>query len=82
MDRRMLDEKQWLRTAGMLFHSTNLPLTKWFCAIYLTASDKGGISAVRLGKTDSRVVDHCQPDPSLLYNNNYRKDSYLPKLAK
>lgn len=37
-------------TAGTLFHSTNLPLTKWFWAIYLSASDKGGISAVRLSK--------------------------------
>ena len=37
-------------TAGTLFHSTNLPLTKWFCAIYLAASDKGGISAARLCK--------------------------------
>jgi len=27
-------------TAGTLFHSTNLPLTKWFWAIYLMASDK------------------------------------------
>jgi len=49
-------------TAGTLFHSTNLPLTKspprakparwesWFWAIYLSASDKGGISALRLSK--------------------------------
>ena len=37
-------------TAGTLFHSTNLPLVKWFWAIYLTASDKGGISALRLAK--------------------------------
>ena len=37
-------------TAGTLFHSTNLPLTKWFWAIYLAASDKGGISAARLCK--------------------------------
>ena len=35
-------------TAGTLFHSTNLSLTKWFWAIYLMASDKGGISALRL----------------------------------
>ena len=35
-------------TAGTLFHSTNLPLVKWFWAIYLMASDKGGISALRL----------------------------------
>lgn len=37
-------------TAGTLFHSTNLPLTQWFWAIYLVASDKGGISALRLSK--------------------------------
>jgi transposase-like protein len=37
-------------TAGTLFHSTNLPLVKWFWAIYLIASDKGGISALRLSK--------------------------------
>jgi transposase-like protein len=37
-------------TAGTLFHSTNLPLVKWFWAIYLTATDKGGISALRLSK--------------------------------
>lgn len=37
-------------TAGTLFHSTNLPLTKWFWAVYLVASDKGGISAMRLAK--------------------------------
>jgi transposase-like protein len=37
-------------TAGTLFHSTNVPLVKWFWAIYLTASDKEGISATRLAK--------------------------------
>lgn len=37
-------------TAGTLFHSTNLPLVMWFWAIYLVASDKGGISAMRLSK--------------------------------
>ena len=37
-------------TAGTLFHSTNLPLTKWFWAVYWVASDKGGISALRLSK--------------------------------
>ena len=39
-----------LADGGTLFHFTNLPLTKWFWAIYLVASDKGGISAVRLSK--------------------------------
>jgi len=33
-----------------LFHSTNLPLGKWFGAIYRVASDKGGISALRLSR--------------------------------
>jgi len=37
-------------TAGTLFHSTNLPLVKWFWAIYLMVSDKRGISAMRLSK--------------------------------
>ena len=37
-------------TSGTLFHSTNLPLVKWFWAIYLVASDKRGISALRLSK--------------------------------
>jgi ribosomal protein L37AE/L43A len=37
-------------TAGTLFHSTNLPLVKWFWGIYLCAADKGGISALRLKK--------------------------------
>lgn len=35
-------------TAGTLFHSTKLPLTKWFTALYFVAVDKGGISAERL----------------------------------
>jgi hypothetical protein len=34
-------------TAGTLFHSTKLPLTKLFRAIFWIVSDKGGISAVR-----------------------------------
>lgn len=42
--------KQTSLTAGTLFHSTNLPLVKWFWAIYMLASDKGGISALRLSK--------------------------------
>ena len=37
-------------TSGTIFHSTNLPLVKWFWAIYLCASDKGGISSLRLSK--------------------------------
>ena len=37
-------------TADTLFHATKIPLVKWFWAIYLTASDKGGVSALRLTK--------------------------------
>ncbi len=37
-------------TADTLFHATKVPLVKWFWAFYLTASDKGGISALRLSK--------------------------------
>jgi len=37
-------------TADTLLHATKLPLVKWFWAIYLMASDKGGISALRLSK--------------------------------
>ena len=35
-------------TATTLFEHTKLPLPKWFAAIYLMSSDKGGISAMRL----------------------------------
>ena len=37
-------------TSGTIFHSTNVSLVKWFWAIYLCASDKGGVSALRLSK--------------------------------
>jgi len=37
-------------TAGTLFHATKISLVKWFWAIYLMASDKGGISALRASK--------------------------------
>lgn len=37
-------------TADTLFHATKVPLVKWFWAIYLAASDKRGISALRLSK--------------------------------
>lgn len=37
-------------TAGTVFHHAKLPLTKWFLAIYLIASNKQGISALSLSK--------------------------------
>lgn len=42
--------KQVSVTSGTLFHSTNLPLSKWFLAIYFVGSDKGSISTLRLSK--------------------------------
>lgn len=38
-------------TAGTVMHRTRLPLTVWFWAIYLCATDKRGISAVQLSHT-------------------------------
>lgn len=37
-------------TADTLFHKTRTPLLKWFYAIVLLATDKGGVSALRLSK--------------------------------
>jgi len=42
--------KQHSVTSDTLFHSTKLPLKKWFWAIYWISTDKGGISALRLMK--------------------------------
>ena len=47
-------------TAGTIFHSSNVPLVQWFLAVYLMASDKGGLSALRLSKQIgvSWITDH------------------------
>ena len=37
-------------TAGTIFHSTKMPLTKWFLAMFLICQDKNGISAMELGR--------------------------------
>ena len=37
-------------TSGTIFHSTNLPLKKWFLAFYLMTQGKKGISQVELGR--------------------------------
>ena len=37
-------------TAGTIFHSTKLPLTTWFRAIYELTQAKGGISSVELAR--------------------------------
>ena len=37
-------------TAGTIFHSTNLPLTKWLLAMFLITQSKNGISAMELSR--------------------------------
>ena len=37
-------------TSGTIFHSRNLPLWKWYWAIYRVAQDKKGFSAMQLMK--------------------------------
>ena len=43
-------------TAGTVMHRTHLPLTVWFWAIYLCATDKRGISAVQRRGTDKAKI--------------------------
>src|SRR4029450_1759978 len=38
-------------TAGTIFHGTHVAIRKWFLAILLISTDKGGISAMRLHET-------------------------------
>jgi len=38
-------------TSGTIFHSTKLPLTKWFLAQYLMTQGKNGISQLELGRS-------------------------------
>jgi hypothetical protein len=37
-------------TARTIFHSSNLPLSKWFLSIYLITQEKNGISALELSR--------------------------------
>lgn len=37
-------------TAGTIYHSTKLPLTKWFLATYLMTQSKSGISQLELAR--------------------------------
>lgn len=41
-------EHQTSLTSGTIFHSTKLPLTKWFLGIYFMTQSKNGISALEL----------------------------------
>ena len=43
-------------TAGTVMHRTHLPLTAWFWAIYLCATDKRGISAAQRRGTDKAKI--------------------------
>lgn len=51
-------------TANTIFHSTKLPLTKWFLAIHLMTSSKNGISQLEL----SRQVGVSVNTAALMYH--------------
>jgi transposase-like protein len=42
--------KKFSVTVGTIFHASNIPLTKWFPAMYLISSHKKGISSIQLAK--------------------------------
>lgn len=42
--------KHYTVTTGTIFHSTNLPLSDWFAAMWLFTSEKRGLSSVQLSK--------------------------------
>src|SRR5215208_1546652 len=42
--------KKFSVTVGTIFEASNIPLTKWFMAIYLCTAHKKGISSYQLGR--------------------------------
>ncbi|MGN6603739.1 MAG: IS1595 family transposase [Ginsengibacter sp.] len=42
--------KKYSVTVGTIFHSSNIPLTTWFPAVYLITAHKKGISSIQLAK--------------------------------
>ena len=42
--------KRFKINVGTIFEASNIPLTKWFTAIYLVTAHKKGISSYQLGK--------------------------------
>lgn len=83
-------EYQASLTAGTIFHSTKLPLNKWFLGIYVVTQSKNGVSALELKrllgvtyKTAWRMKQKMM-HVMLLRNNKWRigghiiiDDSYL-----
>lgn len=43
-------KKDFTITVGTVFEGTNVPLSKWFLAIYIMTNHKKGLSSVQLGK--------------------------------
>ena len=43
-------KKRFTVTIGTIFEGSNVPLEKWFCAIYIHLSHKKGISSIQLSK--------------------------------
>jgi transposase-like protein len=50
--------KKFSVTVGTIFEASNVPLFKWFTAIYLITAHKKGISSYQLGK-DIGVSQKC-----------------------
>ena len=42
--------KKYSVTVGSIFHASNIPLTKWFPAVYIILAHKKGISSIQLSK--------------------------------
>ncbi len=42
--------KKFSVTVGTIFHASNIPLNKWFMAVYVLTAHKKGISSYQLGK--------------------------------
>ncbi len=72
-------------TAGTIFHSTHLPLSLWFQAIYLITQSKKGISSLelarRLGVTQTTAWKVQAPDPNRPGPENHvREPKEMPKI--
>lgn len=50
--------KKFSVKVGTIFEASNIPLTKWFMAVYLSSSHKKGVSSYQLGK-DIGVSQKC-----------------------
>ena len=50
-------QRKFTITVGTVFHSSHIPLKKWFIAIYLLSAHKNGISSCQLAR-DMEITQH------------------------